>query len=159
MLQHSEGFWEVIELWRMTIGDAKYDDLILRLGSPYMRFVLTRDKGHLTSTMRDAVNTLMKNLDLVKTEGYFTDRVELRDMREGDSKISSFMEAMLLGASLNDASYPFNRVSWTGFDGIVLRARHTVIGYGSQPSLHSIMRRHQRMGGWSSRIALPGPIG
>jgi hypothetical protein len=116
ILQRSENFWEVIELWRLTTGDQRYDDLIVRAGSPYLKFLLSRDKEHLTLAMTGIVNTLTRNIDLIKTEGYFTDRVELRDMREGDSQVSSFMEAMLLGASLNSAAYPFNRVSWTGFD-------------------------------------------
>ncbi len=131
ILQRSEDFWEVIELWRLTTGDRTFDDLILRAGSPYLRFVLSRDKTHLTSAMTRIVNTLGRNIDLLKAEGYFTDRVELRDMREGDSQVSSFLEAMLLGASLNSAAYPFNRVSWKGFDtsfsAIVLRSDTSVL--------------------------------
>ena len=126
ILQSSENFWEVIELWRLSTGNSTFDDLIMRAGSPYLRFILSRDKTHLTSAMTGIVNTLTRNIDLLKAEGYFTDRVELRDMREGDSQVSSFMEAMLLGASLNSAAYPFNRVSWKGFDtsfsAIVLRS-------------------------------------
>jgi hypothetical protein len=131
ILQGSEGFWATVELWRLTTRDTTHDDLILRQGSPYLKFVLTGERSHLTSAMRGIANTLMRNIDLLKGEGYFTDRVELRDMRAGDSQVSSFLEAMLLGAPLNNVSYPFNRLSWMGFDtsvsAIVTRADPTAI--------------------------------
>jgi rhamnogalacturonyl hydrolase YesR len=138
ILRRSEGFWGVIEQWRLVFGDARYDDLILRLGSPYIRYALTGDRTHLTTAMTRAINTLRENLDLLTTEGYFTDRVELRSMRGGDDQTASFLEAMLLGGSLNRAAYPFNRVSWTGFG----REFSVIVGRCTDTSVAAVAFNH-----------------
>ena len=138
ILRRSEGFWGVIELWRLTFGDPRYDDLILRLGSPYIRFALTGDRTHLTTAMTRTINTMRENLDLLTTEGYFTDRVELRSMRGGDDQTASFLEAMLLGGSLNRAAYPFNRVSWTGFG----KDLSVIVGRSTDTSVVAVAFNH-----------------
>jgi hypothetical protein len=116
ILRNSDNFWEVIELWRLYKNNKKYDDLIMQVGSPYIKYYLSKKDFHLVEPLKAITNDLVNNYKLNTTEGYFTDRVELRDMREGDSRASGLMEAMYTGSSLVDAAYPFNRISWKGFN-------------------------------------------
>jgi hypothetical protein len=116
ILLRSDGFWEVIELWRLYTENTKYDDLIVGAGSPYLKFRLSNNEQHVIEALRRAANDVGNNLTLLTTEGYFTDRVELRDMRKDDPGTSSLLETMYLGAPLIETAYPFYHVSWKGFD-------------------------------------------
>ncbi len=40
ILRDSGDFWEVTEVWRLLTGDTTFDDLLLKNGSPYLKYRL-----------------------------------------------------------------------------------------------------------------------
>lgn len=116
IMSGSNNFWEVIELWRLYKNNNKYDGLIRKKGSPYIKYYLTKNETDLNDEMKTIVNKIKNNFTLNTSEGYFTDRIDLGDMRKQDSKTGSLLETMYLGSSLTEAEFPFNRITWKGFD-------------------------------------------
>lgn len=115
VMQNSKDFWEAIELWRLYKNNNKYDDLIKEVGSPYLKYYLTKNENELSNELAKTVNEMINNYNLNTSEGYFTDRIDLGDMRKQDSNAGGLMEAMYTGSSLASAEFPFNRITWTGF--------------------------------------------
>jgi hypothetical protein len=115
IMQNSNDFWEAVELWRLYKNNNKYDDLIKEAGSPYLKYYLTKNEDELSAELKQTVNEMLNNYNLNTAEGYFTDRIDLGDMRKQDSNAGGLMEAMYSGSSLASAEFPFNRISWNGF--------------------------------------------
>jgi hypothetical protein len=116
VMQKSDDFWEAVELWRLYINNNKYDDLISEVGSPYLKYCLTKNENNLSRELTKTVNEMLNNYQLNTSEGYFTDRIDLGDMRMQNSNAGGLMEAMYSGSSLASVEFPFNRISWNGFD-------------------------------------------
>jgi hypothetical protein len=127
----SSGFWDVAELWRLATSNAKYDDLLKQKGSAYIKFRLTSDDRYLKDDLTAMLKDARENLPLITTEGYFTDRIEIRNLRSREDRGAGILESMYLGAPLVDLFYPFSPIFWNGFDvnfsALVLNASPTGI--------------------------------
>jgi len=116
VMQNSNDFWEAVELWRLYKNKNKHDAMIREVGSPYLKYYLTKNENELSGELTKTVNEMLNNYNLNTSEGYFTDRIDIGDMRKQDSNAGGLMEAMYSGSSLASAEFPFNRISWNGFD-------------------------------------------
>ena len=129
MMMRSGGFWDVAELWRLATSNPKYDDLLKSRGSAYLKFQLTSDERYLRDELVAMLKDIQENLPLITTEGYFTDRIEIRNLRSREDRGVGFLESMYLGAPLADLFYPFSPIFWSGFDtsfsALVLKASST----------------------------------
>ncbi|MFA7229567.1 MAG: hypothetical protein WC061_11070, partial [Melioribacteraceae bacterium] len=116
VMRESDNFWEAVELWRIYKHNTSYDDLISDVGSPYIKYYLSKNEKNLTGELKKIYNEIVNNYTLNTSEGYFTDRIDLGDMRKQDSQAGGMLEAMYLGSSLAEVEFPFNRIAWKGFD-------------------------------------------
>lgn len=114
-LQASSNFWEAAELWRAIAQKTTYDSLLMASGSAYMRFRLSGSDSTVLQELSSTVTKVENNYSLITSEGYFTDRIEVRDLREQKDKGASLLESMYLGSPLVDTFYPFTPISWKGF--------------------------------------------
>lgn len=115
ILLSSNQFAEAVEMWRLITGNSKYDELIKSIGSDYIKFRLTGDEEAILDGLNNIINGTYNNRELMTTEAYFTDRVEIRDLRGGDDWGVALLESMYTGSPMVDTFYPFNPVSWRGF--------------------------------------------
>ena len=126
ILQKSKGFARVLEEWRLLTGDSRYDDVLEKYASDYMKFRLTGDKEWLVRGSRHIIDATYYNRELITTEAYFTDRVDIGDIHHGQDWAGSHLESMYLGSSLLQGFFPFYRVNWEGlgsdFSAVVLHA-------------------------------------
>ncbi|MBC8402312.1 MAG: hypothetical protein H8E14_12555 [Candidatus Marinimicrobia bacterium] len=116
VLRHSHGFSETIEQWRLLIGDTRFDDLLIIVGSDYLKFRLTGDRKYLIAGSEQILNGTKYNRELITTEAYFTDRVDIGNIHENRDWAGSHLESMYTGNSLLDGFYPFYNISWSGLD-------------------------------------------
>lgn len=107
-LQTSSEFWSVVESWRLHTGDDRYDDLIVRHGTPYLRFRLTGDEAYLERGLEKLLATLRHNVPLRTSEVLHTDRVYIPG---GDH-----LQAMIAGGGMGWS--PYIAVSWSGTDSL-----------------------------------------
>lgn len=115
ILLQSNNFRETIELWRLITGDPKYDELIKMIGSDYIKFRLTNNEEYLKQGCKNIIDNSYVDRELITTEAYFTDRVEIRNLRGGPDYGSTHLESMYAGSPLANAFYPFQAISWRGF--------------------------------------------
>lgn len=115
-MMRSGGFWDVAELWRLAASNAQYDDLLKQRGSAYIKFRLTSNDQYLRDELTAVLKDVRENLPLITTEGYFTDRIEVRNLRSREDRGAGILESMYLGAPLVDLFYPFSPIFWNGFD-------------------------------------------
>jgi hypothetical protein len=129
MLMRSGGFWDVAELWRLATSNSTYDDLLKQQGSASIRFRLTSNEQYLLDEMKAVLKDIQENLPLITTDGYFTDRIEIRNLRSREDRGAGLLESMYLGAPMVDLFFPFSPVFWSGFDttfsALVLRSSPT----------------------------------
>ncbi|MCX6134886.1 MAG: hypothetical protein NTU47_13825 [Ignavibacteriales bacterium] len=116
MMMRSGGFWDVAELWRLATSNTKYDDLLRQKGSAYIKFRLTSDDQYLRDELTAMLKDARENLPLITTEGYFTDRIEIRNLRDREDRGAGVLESMYLGAPTVDLFFPFSPIFWSGFD-------------------------------------------
>ena len=116
IMLRDRGFWNVVEQWRFITHDNRFDPLLLKNGTPYVKFRLTGDERYLDDGFE---NNLSYNRPLLTSEVLHTDRVYLPG---GSSHLGTFhLNAMLTGSSVK--SSPYHAVSWektnTGFTALV----------------------------------------
>ncbi len=114
ILRNSEGFRNTVAQWRLLTSNPDFDDLLREIGSEYLKFRLTNDRGFLVKGSLPIIERTTFNRELLTTEAYFTDRVEIRNIHGGKNWGTSHLESMYTGSTLSDGFYPFYSVSWDG---------------------------------------------
>ncbi|MDZ7318552.1 MAG: hypothetical protein ONB11_05320 [candidate division KSB1 bacterium] len=107
-LRDDETFWSVVGQWRFISGDTRYDHLIHRYGSPYLRYRLTGDENHLLEGLQVLLESVRYNVPLLTYEVLHTDRVYVRGAHH--------LKAMLTGDGVPEGMSPYYAVSWEGTD-------------------------------------------
>ena len=107
-LRDEPGFWSVVEAWRLRTEDDRHDDLILRYGTPYLRYRLTHDESHLEAGLDPLLEALRHNVPLRTTEVLHTDRVYMPGY--------DHLQAMLAGGGTETS--PYASVSWSDADSL-----------------------------------------
>ncbi|NOY57669.1 MAG: hypothetical protein GXO75_01885, partial [Calditrichaeota bacterium] len=133
ILQNSKGFARVLEEWRLLTDNPSYDSVVKKYGSDYMKYRLTGEKDWLIQGSEHIIKPTWFNRELITTEAYFTDRVDIGDVHQSQNWAGSHLESMYTGNSLLQGFFPFYQVTWTGlgddFSAVVLSAdrRHIKI--------------------------------
>ena len=140
MLMRSRFFWSVVEQWRFLTNNSRWDELILRHGSPYGRFRITGDKRFLAAGLDRVLDTVRYNTPLMTSEAIHTDRVYVRGWEH--------LKAMLTGDGMPDNSSPYFAASWEktddGFTALISEAasdRLEVELFSHSPLERSIIMR------------------
>jgi hypothetical protein len=107
-LVESAMFWRVVEQWRFLRRDARWDHLIMRYGTDYSRFRLTRDEQHLVRGLDRLLAAVRYNTPLLTSEAIHTDRVYAPGWEH--------LKAMLTGDGMPENSSPYFAVSWENTD-------------------------------------------
>lgn len=113
MLVNDDGFWSVVEQWRLLTGDPRYDDLLARRGTPYLRYRLTRREEHLIEGLASVLETVRYNTPLRTTEALHTDRVYVAPEK---SVGADHIKAMMTGDGTLRSPSPYYAVTWEGAD-------------------------------------------
>lgn len=103
-LINRELFWSVVQQWRFMTGDTRWDDLILRHGSPYARYRLTDEESHVVDGLNYLLEHVRYNIPLMTSEAIHTDRVYAPG--------SQHLKAMLTGDGVPEDLSPYLAVSW-----------------------------------------------
>ena len=123
----SYGFAQVVEQWRLLTGKSEFDPILMKIGSDYLRFRLSGDVGYLVNGCLAVEEGARINRDLITSEAYYTDRVELRNLRGGANPSARHLESLYTGRSLLDGFFPFSNICWYGmntrFAAVVLDSR------------------------------------
>ncbi|MCB9210671.1 MAG: hypothetical protein H6609_14990 [Ignavibacteriales bacterium] len=138
MLLESDNFAETIEIWRLLTNNNSYDKLIQQIGSDYIKYRLSGEVAHLENGSMNIINYTYFNRDLLTTEAYFTDRVEIKNLRGGQDIGTSHIEAMYNGSSFADIFYPFSPISWKN----VNKNLSAVVNESSDSALSIIVFNH-----------------
>ena len=107
-LIRSDLFWSVVEQWRFLSGDSRWDDLILRHGTPYGRYRLSGDEHHLVDGLSELLDDVRYNTPLKTNEAIHTDRVYVPG--------SDHLKAMLTGDGIWASISPYFAASWEQTD-------------------------------------------
>jgi hypothetical protein len=105
------GFWTVVSAWRFWSNDSRFDDLLLKYGSPYTRFRLSGDETDLAHGYDKMLQHLRYNFPMVTSEALFTDRVYLTDDDEYDP--ADYARALLTGDEIQISASPYPSITWT----------------------------------------------
>ena len=114
ILRNSEGFRNTVAQWRLLTSNPDFDNLLNEIGSDYPKFRMTNHTGFLVKGSLPIIERTSLNRELLTTEAYFTDRVEIRNIHGGKDWGTSHLESMFTGGTLSDGFYPFYSVSWAG---------------------------------------------
>ena len=112
ILRSSDNFAETIEKWRLLTGKTEYDALLIKYGSEYLKFYLSGDIEHIEFGSRKVLDGIIHNRELLTTEGYFTDRIEIGDLHKSMVLGAGHLESIYTGSSLFEGFYPFHSVTW-----------------------------------------------
>ena len=115
LLKTSEGFGSVTEQWRIITGDKTYDDFLMTTGSDYLKYRISGDKDYIVKGSQRIIDGIIVGRELISTEGYYTDRVEIGNIHKSEGWASSHLESVFLGSTLDEGFHPFHHISWTGF--------------------------------------------
>ena len=107
-LRKNDAFWSVVEQWRLVTGDTRYDELMLRYGTPYARFRLTGDERYLLNGLQQLLESVRYNTPMLTSEVLHTDRVYAPG--------ADHLKAMLTGDGMPESMSPYYAVSWEGTD-------------------------------------------
>jgi hypothetical protein len=129
-----------VEVWRLLTGEARFDDLLVKHGSPYLKYRLQGNTAVIQTQLTNLLRDVGRNCPLVTTEGYFTDRIEMRDLRGPDDNVLSLLESMYLGAPLVNLFYPFSAVFWSKTDS----SFSALVEYATPTSLRIRVFNHSR---------------
>jgi hypothetical protein len=110
ILRSKKEFWNTVEQYRFLTGDKKYDNLILKYGTPYSKYRLSKNEKFIEESLTDLLEVVRYNIPLRTTEVLHTDRVYYPG--------SDYLKAMLTGDGTSEGSSPYHAVSWenTGSD-------------------------------------------
>lgn len=108
-LGNRSGFWNVVETWRTLSGNDSYDDLILKYGTPYTRYRITKDEQHLVDALEPYLETVRYNEPMRSSEAIHTDRVFIRGM---DTREAPILLGMITGFAIEENASPYIATSW-----------------------------------------------
>jgi len=108
-LGNSEGFWNVVGVWRLLTGNDAYDDLILSYGTNYIKFRLTGNEDYLVKGIQPYLETVRYNYPMLTSEAIHTDRIHIGPYRTREIEI---VQAMITGYGIAESSSPYIAVSW-----------------------------------------------
>jgi hypothetical protein len=108
-LGNSSSFWNVIENWRLLTDDSSFDDLILKYGTPFIKYRLTKEEDYLMAAMQPYLDKVRYNEPMISTEVIHTDRVFIKEGRVRDASV---LQGMITGFGVNESSSPYIAVSW-----------------------------------------------
>ena len=111
-LRDNSTFWSVAAQWRLLTADTRYDDLLTRYGTPYLRYRLTGDEAHLTDGLQAILETVRYNTPLRTAEAIHTDRVYV----SANNEAATALQAMLTADGMPEGMSPYHAVSWAGTD-------------------------------------------
>jgi hypothetical protein len=103
-LVRSQSFWTVVQQWRLATGDARWDDVILRRGTPYIRYRLSGDERHLIEGLDSLLGNLRYNTPLLTSEAIHTDRIYVPGWE--------LAKSMLTGDGVMENASPYFAVTW-----------------------------------------------
>lgn len=101
-------FWNVVEQWRFSTDDSRWDDLILRYGTHFGRYRLSSDESYLTAGLHELLEGVRYNIPLMTTEAIHTDRVYVPH--------AELLKGMLMGDGVKGNLSPYYAVSWEATD-------------------------------------------
>jgi hypothetical protein len=109
-LANKAKFWQVVERWRFSTDDDRYDNLILVMGTPYAKFRLTGNEKELVNGLQKVLNNVRYNYPLLTDQVLHTDRV----YPDGESADlgTAHLKAMLTGNGIYANSSPYEAVTW-----------------------------------------------
>lgn len=107
-LVHNSRFWSVVSQWRLLTNDTRFDDLLIRYGTPYLQYRLTGNATSLTEGLQEILDKVRYNTPLLTYEAIHTDRVYVTDSGSG----SSHLKAMLTGDGMIEDMSPYPAVTW-----------------------------------------------
>ncbi len=73
-------FWNTVVQYRILTQDKSFDGLITKYGSPYSKFIITKDKDYLVYGLDQLLNEIRYNVPLRTSEVIHTDRVRVSDI-------------------------------------------------------------------------------
>jgi hypothetical protein len=102
-LKRSKNFWSVVERWRILTGIGKYDALILQHGTPYAKYLITKNSEYLVNGLKELLDVIRYNVPLRTDLVLHTDRVRIPG--------TEYLEAMITGdGGLGNS--PYFEVTW-----------------------------------------------
>ncbi|MEX0612143.1 MAG: hypothetical protein WD229_08475, partial [Pirellulales bacterium] len=101
-------FWNVVEQWRFLANDPRWDDLIMRYGTPYGRYRISGEEQHLVDGLNLLLEDVRYNTPLKTTEVLYTDRVRVPG--------AEVVKAMLTGDGIYANFSPYYATSWQQTD-------------------------------------------
>ena len=107
-LMNEDGFWNSVQIWRLLKNDKKYDDMISKYASYYIRYLMTGDKRNLEKGLNELLTTLRYNTPLRTDMVMHTDRVRIPGTTE--------LRAMISGDGSPEGGSPFYAASWQDTD-------------------------------------------
>jgi len=107
-LNRSRFFWNVISQWRLLVDDPRFDGLLMKRGSPYLKYRLSGDHSHLLDALRDIEEQISSNFPMLTREVMHTDRVYVRGYEQ--------LKGMLTGGLVLENMSPYTAVSYEGTD-------------------------------------------
>ena len=115
LLKNSEDFASVTEQWRIITGNKNFDDVLMSTGSDYLKYRISGNKNYIVRGSQRIIDGIIYGKELISTEGYYTDRIEIGDIHKSDEWASSHLESAYLGSTLDEGFHPFYHISWNGF--------------------------------------------
>ncbi|MEQ9296939.1 MAG: hypothetical protein RIF33_00175 [Cyclobacteriaceae bacterium] len=108
ILKSKSSFWSVAAQWRFLTGSTRFDDLLEKYGTPYLRYRLTGDEAHLEEGLEKVLENARYNTPLKTFEAVHTDRVYIRGYEH--------LTTMLTGNGSNEGLSPLFAVTWENTD-------------------------------------------
>lgn len=101
-------FWNVVEQWRFLTNDSRWDDLILRHGTPYGRYRVSGEERFLVDGLQELLEGVRYNTPMMTSEAIHTDRVYVPR--------AELLKAMLTGDGVKYNTSPYHAVTWENTD-------------------------------------------
>lgn len=142
VLRRKDGFWSVAAQWRLLTGDTRYDDLLVKYGTRYLRYRLTGEQKHLVDGLERTLREVRFNTPLKTYEALHTDRVYVPGYEH--------LKAMLTGDGIPESLSPYYAVTWEdtdeNFTALVTEASHDRLAV--ENFSHSSIARNIKMRLW-----------
>lgn len=76
----NQRFWNIVLQYRVLTGDKSYDDLIVKHGNDYSKYLITKNNKYIVEGLDKLLNDIRFNTPLRTTEVIHTDRVRTSDI-------------------------------------------------------------------------------
>ncbi len=117
------GFGALAGQWRILTGRTDYDSLIVRYGSPYIKYRINGDTNALLKGLENLCEDLNYNWPMQTSDAWFTDRIPAADSTAFRRLASDILKAMLTGDMIHGGTSPYMAVTWhatqKGFSALV----------------------------------------